>query len=82
MYHEIHVIGTFSAAEGKPLSARGARSGAPRGAVLHAVSTYDAGRRTFGREGCAMRVNAAAEGQLPQPIGSSLEREPCTTKSM
>ena len=54
----------------------------PRGAVLHAVSTYDAGRRTFGREGCAMRVNAAAEGQLPQPIGSSLEREPCTTKSM
>ena len=43
-YHKIHVIGTSFAAEGKPLVAAvdavTARSGAPRGVVLHAVSTY------------------------------------------
>ena len=67
MYRETHVVGTFSAADGKLLSARCARSGAPRGVVLHAVSARDAGRRTFGRLECATWVNAAAYGQLPQP---------------
>ena len=52
----------------------------PEGAVLHAVSTYDAKRRKFGRGVCATWVNAAAYGQLPQPLGSSLAREPSMEK--
>ena len=52
------------AAEEKPLSAC---SGVPRGVVLHAVSTHDAGRRKFGGEGCATWEKWCGGKQLPQP---------------
>ena len=60
--NKIHVVGASSAAEGKPLSARGTRSGAPRGVVLHAVSTCSAARREFSHGGCGMGMIGAAYG--------------------
>ena len=93
MYRETHVAGAFSAADGKPLSARGARSGTPRGVVLHAVSARDAGRRTFGREECATWDIATAESNSLSLSGvyddrgqhaadTAAAREPCTGRLM
>ena len=75
-YRETHVAGAFSAAQGKPLSARCAHSGAPRGVVLHAVSTRSATPREFGRGECALGWEWYGEKQffLPALHGSRLRR--------
>ena len=64
MYRETYVVGTFSAADGKSLSARCARSGAPRGDSAPRSEYVLASLVSLAERGVHCSGRGAAEEQL------------------